>query len=365
MNLKELRAKKQAKKVQLKAIMDASITESRSMTPEEVTEFDNVDAEIQTLSREIRAKQINTSDVASAVIAPVDSQDLKEFRHFLRTSERRAGISGQSNNTAGDGKNVNPNAFSNELFKEITADNGVLSLVRSMAVTSDILDFPMVDDTGLGKTKDTTQAKELDAVMSRKLALTNVSIALKTYAVETIVSNQLRDDNAVNLESVIAELGSAGIARNASKDVFAVIDKGITVSDSVASGVVDYTDLVTLLGSVNARYYANAEFLISQASFISILGLLDSNKRPIVQMPIEKGMKPTIFGKPVTIDDNAGGTYYFGDFNTVILAQNQNTNTLVDIYSLSSDLATKYVTSARMGAGVLSSKAVHGLKAKA
>ncbi len=205
----------------------------------------------------------------------------------------------------------------------------------------------------------------MKTIEKRKLVIANVKIDLNTYAVETIISNQLRDDNAVNLESVIAELGSAGIARNASRDLFTILDAGITISDSQASGVIDYTDLVTLLGSVNGAYYRKGEFLMSQAKFVSILGLLDTNKRPIVQMPIEKGMKPALFGKPITIDDNAGDQIYFGDFSTVILAQNQNTSTLVDIYSLSSDLVTKYVTSARMGAGVLSAKAVAGLKAKA
>jgi HK97 family phage major capsid protein len=363
MTLKELRAKHEAKKAELKNVMDQSITEKRSMSKTEIKQFDDIDAELQTLEREIRAKEITPSK--NIHIAPkVNDDEVKEFRHFLRTAERRAGATGQSNNTPADGKYTNPNAFSNELFKEITSDNGVLSLVRSMSVTSDQLDFPTVDDTGTGKGVDLKQAKELDVIKARKLAIANVNIKLNTYAVETVISNQLRDDNAVNLESVVAELGSAGIARNASKDLFAVIDAGITISDSVASGIIDYTDLVTLLGSVNGKYYAKGQFLMSQAKFISILGLLDSNKAPIVRMPVENGMKPSLFGKPITIDDNAGDNIYFGDFTTVILAQNTNTNTLVDIYSLSSDLATKYVTSARMGGGVLSAKAVHGLKAK-
>ena len=364
MTLKELRAKHEQRKADLKNVMDKSVTEKRSMTKTEIKEFDAIDAELQSLEREIRAKEITPSHVPG-IMPKVSDDDIKEFRHFLRTSERRAGATGTSNNTGADGKFTNPNAFSNDLFREITQDNGVLSLVRSMSVTSDQLDYPTVDDTTTGKATDLKQAKELDTIQSRKLTIANVNIKLKTYAVETVISNQLRDDNAVNLESVVAELGSAGIARNASKDVFAIIDAGITISDSQASGIIDYTDLVTLLGSVNGKYYANGSFLMSQAKFIAILALLDSNKRPIVQMPIEKGMKPTLFGKGITIDDNAGDNIYFGDFNTVILAQNQNTNTLVDIYSLSSDLATKYVTSARMGAGVLSAKAVHGLKAKA
>ena len=364
MTLKELRAKLQSKKDEIKNITSKIETEHRSMSKEEIKSFDSTIADLDSLEREIRAKEITPSNVPG-LVAKVSDDDIKEFRHFLRTSERRAGATGNSNNTGADGKFTNPNAFSNELFREITQDNGVLGLVRSMAVTSDQLDFPTVDDTATGKATDLTQAKELDTVKARKLAIANVNIVLKTYAVETVISNQLRDDNAVNLESVVAELGSAGIARNASKDVIATITAGITVSDSVASGIIDYTDLVTLLGSVNGKYYAGGSFLMSQAKFIAILALLDSNKTPIVNMPIEKGMKPTLFGKGITIDDNAGDTIFFGDFNTVILAQNQNTNTLVDIYSLSSDLATKYVTSARMGAGVLSAKAVHGLKAKA
>ncbi len=368
MTLKELRAKHEKRKLDLAKVMDKSVSEKRSMSKDEISEFDSIDAELQTLEREIRAKEITPSTVTAKVLHPGHEDDIKEFRRFLRTSERRDSV-GNSNNTNADGKFVNPDAFSNELFKEVTTDNGVLGLVRSFPVSSDVLNFPTVDDTVLGSATgtpgDIKQDPELKTIEKRKLVIANVKIDLNTYAVETIISNQLRDDNAVNLESVIAELGSAGIARNASRDVFTAIDAGITISDSVASGVIDYTDLVTLLGSVNGAYYRKGEFLMSQAKFVSILGLLDSNKRPIVQMPIEKGMKPALFGKPITIDDNAGDQIYFGDFSTIILAQNQQTNTLVDIYSLSSDLATKYVTSARMGAGVLSAKAVAGLKAKA
>ena len=367
MTLKELRALKAKKMEAIQALTQTVQTEKRSMTADEITQFDTHEQSIESLTREIRAKEITPSNVVAKEIHGVDDKEIVAFRNFLRTSERRDST-GNSNNTNADGKFVNPDAFSNELFKEITTDNGILSLCRTMSVSSDVLNFPTVDDTVMGSATgtpgDIKQDPELKTIEKRKLAIANVKIDLNTYAIETIISNQLRDDNAVNLESVIAELGSAGIARNASRDVFVILDAGITIADSAVSGAIDYTDLVTLLGSVNGTYYAKGEFLMSQAKFISILGLLDTNKRPIIQMPIEKGLKPSLFGKPITIDDNAKDQIYFGDFSTLILAQNTNTNTLVDIYSLSSDLATKYVTSARMGSGVLSGKAIAGLKAK-
>ena len=332
------------------------------MTPDEITKFDGIESELQTVERNIRMKEHATPNSSTAVST---NSEMKNFRHFLKTMERRD-VDGNSNNSGAEGKFTNPDAFSNELFHELTSDSGILSLLRTMSVSSDYLDYPTVDDTTTGATgKDVKQDPELKSIYANKLTFKNVKIKLNTYAEKVVLANQVRDDNQVNLESMVAELGAEAIARNASVDAFTILNAGITISDSVASGVIDYTDLVTLLGSVNGRYYAKGSFLMSQAHFIGLLALIDSNKQPIVKMPIEEGMKPSLFGKGITIDDNAGENIYFGDFSTVILAQNQNTTTLVDIYSESDDLATKYVTSARMGAGVLSAKAVHGLKAKA
>jgi len=362
MTLKEMRANKRAAEQRAQAVASTVQAEKRSMTTAEVTQFDDAMAEVETLKRSITAAEMATPAGTPTPAAPAST----EFRAYLRGEQRAtSSANGGSNNTDADGKFVNPNAFSNDLFTEISDDNGILSLLRPMKVSSDKLEYPTLDDTATGKATDIKQAKELDTIKRRKLAFKNVEIALSTYAVETVISNQLRDDNAVNLESHISTLASAGIARNASKDAFTVIAAGVTVSDSAASGLIDYNDLVTQLGGVNGKYYQRGEYCMSQAKFIDILKMVDSNKRPLVTMPIEKGMKPSLFGKGITIDDNAGDTIYFGDFSTIVLAQNHNTSTLVDIYSLSSDLATKYVTSARMGPGVLSAVAVVGLKAKA
>jgi len=361
MTKKELRALQLKSEQRAKSIAQLAQTENRSMTSEEATNFDEAIAQMETHKRSLKVAEFATP--ATTIVTATAST---EFRAYLR-GEQRASASAPagSNNTGADGKFVNPNAFSNDLFAEITDDDGILSVLRKMSVSSDKLEYPTVDDTATGKATDIKQAKELDTIKRRKLALKNVEITLNTYAVETVISNQLRDDNAVNLEATIATLASAGIGRNASKDVFAVISAGVTVSDSAVSGVVDYADMVTQLGAVNGRYYQRGEYVMSQAKFIDTLKMVDSNKRPLITMPLEKGLKPTLFGKSVTIDDNAGDVIYFGDFQTIVLAQNQNTSTLVDIYSLSSDLATKYVTSARMGAGCLSAVAVVGLKAKA
>ena len=360
MRKKEIAALQKAAEKRAKDIAAAAQAENRSMTSEEISNFDEAIAAVETHKRSM---QVSAVEVATV---PHEGAATTEFRAYLR-GEQRASASAPagSNNTGADGKFTNPNAFSNDLFAEITDDNGILSVLRAVKVSSDKLDYPTVDDTATGKTLDVKQAKELDTIKRRKLAIANVTIALNTYAVETVISNQLRDDNAVNLEGTIAQLASAGISRNASKDAFAIIAAGVSIADSAASGVVDYNDLVTQLGGVNGKYYQRGEYVMSQSKFIDVLKLVDANKRPIVIMPIEKGMKPSLFGKSITIDDNAADTIYFGDFSTIILAQNENTTTLVDIYSLSSDLATKYVTSARMGAGVLAAKGVVGLKPKA
>ncbi len=365
MTLKELRSRMKTKQTYLKTLSDKVQKENRSMTKDEILTFDAEKDKIETLKRQIiTAESMPESNETPAEVRAWGVDEKKEFRTYLRTGINRRAVTGQSNNSNPDGKFLNPNAFSNELFTEITSDSGILSLMRSMMVTSDKLEFPTVDDSGTGKALDIKQGAELDPVKSRKLAIANVEIILNTYAVETVISNQLREDNAVNLESVVAELGASGIARNASKDAFTVLETGLTIASSAVSAVIGYLDLVTLMGSVNGRYYEKAKWVMSQANFIKMLGLEDTNKRPILLMPIENGMKPSILGKPVTIDDNAGENIYFGDFNTVILAQNQNTSTLIDMYSLSSDLATKYITSARMGAGLLSTKAVAGMKPK-
>jgi len=339
MNHKKLNAKREV----LVSKMQKFVEERSTNMTEEALE------EVRGLKREIDAIDAQLDVKVLAETRSAGDTDDSEFRSFLR-GEVRA-IAGNSNASGADGKFTSPDDFSQKLFTEMTKSNGILTVAQMFATSSNVLKYPYTNDA----TTNAGVQTELDDVEAHKLVIAELSIAIDTIARQITVSNQLVNDNQVDLPSVIARLLGESFLRTASAKAFVALLAKVTPT---AAAAVTYDILVDLFTGVESGYLNNASWVMSRASFGKVMKLTDTTKQPVVQTHLGEDVNFSIMGKPVFIDDSAGADIWFGDFSTLIFAHNGETTLMVDPYSASSQLATKYIGDLRAGFGALSDKAI-------
>jgi len=341
MNVKKLSAKREKLVLKMEAFVEQR---AESMDNDALKEIKDMKNKVDALDMLIANGLKSDSETRIA-----DNASDEEFRSFLR-GETRA-IAGNSNLSVADGKAVNPDDFSQKLFTEMTKSNGILTVAQMFATSSNVLKYPYSNDT----TTDAAKQTELDDVESHKLVMAELAITINTIARQITVSNQLVNDNQVDLPSVIARLLGESFLRTASADAFVALLAKITPT---AAAAIAYDVLVDMFTSVESGYLNNASWVMSRVSFGKVMKLTDTTKQPVVQTHMGEEVNFSIMGKPVLIDDSAGADIWFGDFSTLIFAHNGETTLMVDPYSASSQLATKYIGDLRAGFGALSDKAI-------
>lgn len=90
----------------------------------------------------------------------------------------------------------------------------------------------------------------------------------------------------------------------------------ITQTGTFTKAGMTYKDLLAIIATLPTQYLANASFAMPRALFYKeVLGITDTNGRPVVVMDPQSPVKLNILGYPVIVDDNcAADNLLFGDF---------------------------------------------------
>lgn len=182
---------------------------------------------------------------------------------------------------------------------------------------------PTLDDTSNAASVHTelNQMDGLDAVFS------HTAVPVLVYDSATMVSIELLQDAKLPIEEVMqSEVISIRLARKENTDFTtanstliglkqAVINSG-TVYTSASTGTFVYNDITTALGKLDWSYLKDPSFAIqmSQTMYWNILGLTDSNNRPLMNMSMD-AIEPRerLLTYPVVINNDldsfAAGNY--------------------------------------------------------
>lgn len=90
----------------------------------------------------------------------------------------------------------------------------------------------------------------------------------------------------------------------------------ITQTGTFTKAAMTYKDLLAIIATLPTQYLANASFAMPRALFYKeVLGITDTNGRPVVVADPQAPAKFTILGYPVIVDDNCtADNLLFGDF---------------------------------------------------
>lgn len=219
--------------------------------------------------------------------------------------------------TNADGGFTVPTGFVNELNVQLKYYAPFRNFVRVITTENGIdLPWPKVDDTG---NKAVIIGEGVDLQEQNNNTFASVTLKAFKYSSKLIkVSTELLRDNAVNLESYLADAIANRIGR-AQEEHALVGDntgkpQGLVPASSLgvtlASQTPTYDEIVDLIHSVDPAYRQRGAFVMHDTFLAKLRKLKDSNGQPLWQPGMVNGQPDTIFGYPYfisnSLDDGVG-----------------------------------------------------------
>ena len=331
----ELRGKRAQLIKDADAIVAAAQAEGRSMTSEEKTKFEAIEADARGLKQEYEIiernaemkKEIAANEGEARSAAPkatASSAFSKYLRHgmgSLNAQERsliqqrgtatQATVGGTPEGALGGF--LVPQEFSNELDVATLFTGEVERLAKKLNTASGgLLDYPVVDDTAT----DAILTTETSAVTTADMQFANKQLSAYNYSSLVKVSAQLLQDSAFDLNSFLVEAMGERIAR-ATNAAFTNgtgtsqpqgIITGSTAVAAGAAGSITADDLLNLIYSVDSSYRNKASFgLMAHDNIISAirsLGIGETNDFPVFIPSMEVGQPDRVMGVPIYVNND-------------------------------------------------------------
>ena len=314
------------------AIVAAAQAEGRSMTSEEKTKFEAIEADARGLKQEYEIiernaemkKELAANEGEARSAAPkatASSAFSKYLRHgmgSLNAQERslmeKRGTSTQVVGTDSLGGFLVPQEFSNELDVATLFTGEVERLAKKLNTASGgLLDYPTVDDTGT----DAILTSESSAVTTADMTFANKQLSAYNYSSLVKVSAQLLQDSAFDLNSFLVEAMGERIARatnsafttgDASSKPQGIVTGSTKGADAGTATAISADDILNLIYSIDASYRNKPSFgLMAHDNIIAAiraLGVDASNDFPIFIPSLEVGQPDRVMGIPIYVNND-------------------------------------------------------------
>lgn len=337
--------------VRMTALVESAEAESRSLTTDEVTQYEALEADLAAFNKtaELRARTAAYNTPVNGninVAAPKADQDseLRALKSYLRTGQVAAEFRAQNEGTDSAGGYLVPELVSSKILEFKVSYGGFLSVVNKITTASgakmtwptlvpaDPADAGIIPESGL-------YTYGSDMVFG--------TADLDVYKITTAGSNdlplritvELLEDAAVDIVALVSRYFAERIYRKESQ--FALTGtgsgqpKGIlngTPNVSLASGnAFTYAKLLEIEGALDPAYLSNAKWVMAPSVWSAIRGMVDDNGRPLVTSSLDGiggGVRQSLLGYPVVLDSSAPANsgdavnfMAFGDFDAAYVAR--------------------------------------------
>ena len=314
------------------AIVAGAHAESRSMTGEEKTKFEAIEADARGLKQEIEIiernaemkKEIASMEGEARAAAPKANASAafsKYLRHGFgslsaeeRSMVQKRGTATQVVGTDSLGGFLVPQEFSNELDVATAFTGEVERLAKKLNTASGgLLDYPTINDTAT----DAGLTAEAAAVTVQDMTFGNKQLSAYNYSSLVKVSQQLLQDSAFDLNAFLVEAMGERIARatnaafstgTGSSQPQGIVTGSALGTTAAGASAITADDLLDLIYSVDASYRNKPGFgLMAHDNIIAAvraLGLGAANDFPIFIPSMEAGQPDRIFGIPVYVNND-------------------------------------------------------------
>jgi len=346
MTVRQLTEKKANLYNQMKDVYDAAQKENRSVSNEELAKVEAIEADLSATERQLRnlqAFQERKKDMEQGQEAVLETRNGREkidaFNQYLRR-----GLHGVDNRLKPYlVRGTNPQTTSDTAggytipegwLGELDVCEKFVGLVESVArtintPTGNVLPIPKVNDTATNGVLQT----EGSGITVADMTFGNTDLSAYTYATLVKVSEQLAQDEDVDLASYLVELLGERIARitnaalttgDGSSKPNGVVTAATTGKTTASATAITDEELIDLFYSVDPAYRMgeNVKWMMNDTvhSYIRKLGLIAAeNYNPI---SFDQTGTMYILGKEVKINQDMSSaittgltTVLFGDFS--------------------------------------------------
>jgi HK97 family phage major capsid protein len=323
MNMEELLAA-------LKALIENAEGEGRPLSEEEEEEARSITEKIEAIKATAQYRSLlnaYTTPVRSDLHVHVEgsevTQELRSFHHYLKTGgfddyalETRA----QTKATGGAGGYLVPTTTQAKIVERMKAFGGILEEVEKITTDSgETMNWATEDDTAnVGEivAEGAAAAGGADKVFGTASLGAFKYEATGTGGLPMKVSWELLEDSIINLEDHIANNFARRIARKLADDVIngdgTTEPEGViaakTAFDEITANATGptYGELLGTVGALDPEYRNGAKWLINDATWMRLLGMVDEQGRPLIlpqaQAGLAGGVPLQLLGYPVVID---------------------------------------------------------------
>lgn len=310
--------------------------DTHEMTPEEMKAA--IDAAVNPLTARITEVETKAARGDLKVAAPAvevkesaEELELKAMRDTIRAPEQKAfQVTGDSG-----GRFAIPHTLAAAVQAVARLTSPVAAMVKNVSVSqasySELLDgdeagFEWVGEEGTRNTTANPTVKEVRPVFGEVSAIAEASRQVLNDAAFD-VDGWLKGALASGFAKAIAAAIYTGNGTNKPKGLFAS-GSGID-SDQVTA--FDYATLIALHKSVLKEY--RKAYVMSSETEATLMGLVDSNGRPVFVQSLATDAPSTLFGVPIVIDETADGIALGDLARAYVLATVEGMSFLVDPYT--------------------------------
>ncbi len=323
--LTEQRAEKQSA---LEKLVQTAETETRAMTQEEITAFDQLEVEIRaidgTVERMERGRTLEPK--ANPSLDTPEALEERAFADYVlgRVAEQRAG---EVNLTLSGNGAIIPTTIANRIIKAVK-DICPIFAGCTMYNVKGTLKIPVWGDTSTGHNIAVGYQTEFTEITADAGAFTSVDLGGYLAGALTLIGQSLENNGAFDVVSfVIAQMAEeiatwlegqllVGTGSSAAQGACATTNTMTTAG----SAAITADELITLQSMVKQAYQSGAVWTMNSSTFVAVKKLKDSNNRYLLQDNITGEFPYLLLGKPVKLSDNmaeiaAGATtILYGDY---------------------------------------------------
>jgi HK97 family phage major capsid protein len=352
--LKQLKEKRGKLHFEMKKLNDAAVEGKRGFNADDWSKWEKMGNDFQELEKEIeRQEQIMEQDARLAKVdlereetrrkgesreEAVVKESLSFRDWFLKQPAGGSPVEIRLLEKANEGAYAVPVGFMNKVEEAMLAFGGIYANADVYKTnTGNDITYPTINDTGNSGAvlaEATTIGNSVDPTLG--------SLTLKAYKISStpiLVSHEMLQDNAIELENRIAVMIATRIMRGA--NALWTTGAGTTTIQGVVTGATSssvapaatsftYNNLVDLMHSVDPEYRTNGKWMFNDSTLKAIRKLVDGDSRPLWQPNVILGEPPLLLGKPYIVNQSMASvganakSALFGDFSKYLIREVKN-----------------------------------------
>ena len=349
MNLKKYLEMIEAKRSEMREILDLAKTEDRALAKEEREKFDKLDEEIEGLNATVNAIQtersLETPEIEEKIDekreAEVEERSVEEmeeraFENYLRGIENRDDPT-DTYMTKGDNGAVIPASIANKIIDRVVDMSPVFSMADRYNVKG-TLQIPYYDTTNGDIVME--YAEEFTDGVSTSGAFANISLTGYLARVICDVSKSLINNSQFDIVNFVINKMAQKIALFIEKELLTGTESKVEGLSTLTAGVTTGTkgkitvdELIDLQEIIPDVYQSDAIWIMNRSTRAEIRKVKDGDGNYLLNRDLNARWGYTLLGKDVYTSDNMGELdtasstlIYYGDLKGLAVKVSEDVN---------------------------------------